>query len=186
MSQVKQISTPITGDELAGLRIGDRVEISGDIYTARDAAGKRLVERLDRGEELPFDITGQILYFAGPAPAPPGRPIGSVGPTTSGRMDIYSPRLINAGLKGMIGKGAISDSVVSSMVARGCVYFVAVGGAGALLARRVRKAEVIAYNDLGAEAVHRLTVENFPVIVAVDLSGADIYKEGFRPFKKSF
>jgi len=142
-----------------------------------------MVDALERGEELPLDVRGQIIYFAGPSPAPPGRPIGSVGPTTSYRMDAYSPKLIAAGLKGMIGKGARSQEVINAMLRHGCVYFVAVGGAAALLARHVKAAEVVAYPDLGAEAVHRLTVERLPVIVANDLTGADLYKEGFKPFR---
>lgn len=185
MSVLKKLQTPLDGESLLELRIGDNVEISGIIYTARDAAHRRMVEALDKGEPLPFDVQGQAIYFAGPAPAPPGRPIGSAGPTTSYRMDAYSPRIIAAGLKVMIGKGARSKEVVEAMLTHGCVYLVSVGGAGALLARHIKAAEVIAYPDLGAEAIHRLTVEKFPAIVAIDLTGADIYKEGYRPFRKS-
>jgi fumarate hydratase subunit beta len=184
MGKTIQLSTPLDDGALRELRIGDRVEISGIIYTARDAAHRRMIECLDRGEPLPFDVRGQAIYFAGPTPPPPGRPIGSAGPTTSYRMDEYSPRLIAEGLSGMIGKGARSREVVDAMVKHGCVYFVAVGGAGALLARHIKNAELVAYEDLGAEAIRRLTVERFPAIVANDLTGADIYKEGFKSYKR--
>jgi fumarate hydratase subunit beta len=179
-----ELSTPLTDETLESLRIGDIVRITGDIFTGRDAAHKRLVECLDRGEALPVDLRGQIIYFTGPTPPPPGRPIGAVGPTTSYRMDAYSPRLIaEAGLKAMIGKGARSQPVVDAMIRHKCVYLAAVGGAGALLALHVTGARVVAYEDLGPEAIRCLTVEHFPAIVVNDITGADLYKEGFKPYR---
>ncbi|MFA6448644.1 MAG: Fe-S-containing hydro-lyase [bacterium] len=176
------IKTPLTDEAAAGLRIGDRVRISGVIYTARDAAHKRLVELLDRGERLPFDLGGQIIYYVGPTPARPGEVIGSAGPTTSYRMDAYAPRMLEAGLKGMIGKGARSEEVVRAMIERRAVYFAAIGGAGALIARSIKEATVIAFDDLGAEAVRRFVVEDFPAVVANDIYGGDLYKEGYKKY----
>jgi len=169
------LTTPLTAADLAPLRVGDRVLLNGVIYTARDAAHKRLVECIDRGERLPFDPAGQVIYYVGPTPAPPGRPIGSAGPTTSYRMDRYAPRLTELGLKASIGKGPRSPEVVQAMVKNGAVYFVAIGGAAALLARCIRSCQVIAYPELGPEAVHRLEVEAFPVFVGNDVCGGDIY-----------
>ncbi len=178
MSAIK-ITAPITDDSVVeNLKAGDFVLISGVIYTARDAAHKRMVEALERGEELPFDLKGQIIYYAGPAPAKPGRPIGSVGPTTSYRMDPYAPKLLKAGLKGMIGKGTRSKEVIDAIVKYRGVYFGAVGGAAAYLARCVKEAEVIAYEDLGPEAVRRLVVEDFPAFVVNDVYGNDLYRMG--------
>jgi fumarate hydratase subunit beta len=154
------------------------VELSGVIYTARDAAHKRLIETMEQGRPLPFPLEGAVIYYAGPSPAPPGRPIGSVGPTTSGRMDVYAPRLMAAGLRGMIGKGNRSKEVIAAGVQYGCVYFSAIGGAGALMAQRVQAAEVIAYEDLGPEAVRRLTVQDMPLVVINDVLGADLYEQG--------
>ncbi len=178
MSAIR-ITAPITDDSVVeNLKAGDFVLISGVIYTARDAAHKRMVEALEKGEELPFDLKGQIIYYAGPAPAKPGRPIGSVGPTTSYRMDPYAPKLLEAGLKGMIGKGTRSKEVIDAIVKYRGVYFGAVGGAAAYLARCVKEAEVIAYEDLGPEAVRRLVVEDFPAFVVNDVYGNDLYKMG--------
>ncbi len=160
------------------LKAGDFVLISGVIYTARDAAHKRIVEALERGENPPFDLEGQVIYYAGPAPAKPGRPIGSVGPTTSYRMDPYAPELLKAGLKGMIGKGSRSKEVIEAIKKYKGIYFGAVGGAAAYLARCVKSAEVIAYEDLGPEAVRRLIVEDFPAFVVNDIYGNDLYTMG--------
>ena len=178
MSAIR-ITTPILDDSVVeNLKAGDFVLISGVIYTARDAAHKRIVEALEKGEELPFDLKGQIIYYAGPAPAKPGRPIGSVGPTTSYRMDPYAPGLLEAGLKGMIGKGSRNQKVIEAIKEHKGVYFGAVGGAAAYLARCVKSAEVIAYEDLGPEAVRRLVVEDFPAFVVNDIYGNDLYKMG--------
>jgi fumarate hydratase subunit beta len=178
MSAIR-ITTPILDDSvIENLKAGDLVLISGVIYTARDAAHKRIVEALEKGEELPFDLKGQIIYYAGPAPAKPGKPIGSVGPTTSYRMDPYAPKLLEAGLKGMIGKGSRNQEVIEAIKKFKGVYFGAVGGAAAYLARCVKSSEVIAYEDLGPEAVRRLVVEDFPAFVVNDVYGNDLYKMG--------
>lgn len=184
MSEIIKLSPPLRNEDIQNLTVGDRVEITGKIFTARDAAHKRMIEGLDTGKGLPFEIKGQIIYFVGPTPARPGRPIGSAGPTTSSRMDLYSPRLIEMGLKGMIGKGWRSKEVIDSMVRHVCIYFIAVGGAGAFLSRCIKKSEVIAYEDLGPEAIHLLEVENFPVIVVNDAKGKDLYKEGTEKFAR--
>lgn len=175
---VKKVKLPLTDDTLKDLEAGDDVLLNGVIYVARDAAHKRMVEALDRGQDLPFDVRGQTVYFMGPSPAKPGQVIGSAGPTTSGRMDSYSPRLIAAGLKGMIGKGNRSQAVKEAMKKHRAVYFAAIGGAGALISKSIKKAEVIAYDELGAEAVRRLEVEDFPVTVINDIYGGDLYQEG--------
>jgi fumarate hydratase subunit beta len=175
MSEAIVLKTPLTDEDAERLKTGDRILISGVIYTARDAAHKRMIELLDSGRELPFDIRGQVIYYAGPSPAKPGAVIGSCGPTTSYRMDVYTPKLIQCGLKGMIGKGTRSREVKESMMAHKAVYFAAIGGLGALLAKTVKEAEVIAYPDLGPEAIRRLVVEDFPAIVAIDVRGEDIY-----------
>ena len=172
------ITTPLDDKTIEGLKSGDRVSITGVIYSARDAAHKRMVEALARGEKLPFDIEGQIIYYMGPSPAKPGQVIGSAGPTTSGRMDVYTPELLAAGLKGMIGKGNRSRLVREEMKKHHAVYFAATGGAGALIAGSIKKAEVIACEDLGAEAVMKLDVEDFPVIVVNDIYGGDLYELG--------
>ena len=181
----RKIHTPLTREEARTLRAGESCLLSGVIYTARDAAHKRLCERLDRGEELPMDIRDAVIYFVGPTPAKPGQAIGSAGPTTSYRMDAYSPKLIRAGLTGMIGKGKRGDEVVAAMKECGAVYFGAIGGCGALLSRCIRKAEVIAYDDLGAEAVRRLEVEDFPVVVVIDSEGNNLYKTGREAYLES-
>jgi fumarate hydratase subunit beta len=172
------IKTPLDEETIKKLKAGDQVFISGLIYTARDAAHKRLVEALDKGEKLPFDLTNQTVYYMGPSPAKPGQVIGSAGPTTSGRMDSYAPRLMAAGLKGMIGKGNRSQAVKDAIKKYKAVYFAAIGGAGALISRSIKKAEVIAYEDLGAEAIRRLEVENFPVTVINDIYDGDLYEQG--------
>ncbi|MDR0910126.1 MAG: Fe-S-containing hydro-lyase [Spirochaetaceae bacterium] len=163
-------------DSFAELRAGDSIALSGFIYTARDAAHKRMIEMLDEGKPLPFPIAGSTVYYAGPSPTAPGQIIGSIGPTTSGRMDAYTPRLLSLGLKGMIGKGSRSAEVIRAMVEQGAVYFAAIGGAGALLASCVQSDEALAFEDLGTEAIHRLRIENFPVIVAIDSKGRNIYE----------
>jgi fumarate hydratase subunit beta len=175
---LRSITTPLDDSIVAGLKAGDRVTVNGVLYTARDMAHRRLIEALNRGEALPFDIAGQVIYYMGPAPAKPGQAIGPAGPTTSGRMDIYTPALLTAGLKGMIGKGNRSEAVRQAIKEHRAVYFAATGGAGALIARSIKKAEVIAYEDLGAEAIRRLEVEQLPVIVVNDMYGGDLYDEG--------
>ena len=176
------LTPPLTEADLAQLTVGDRVFITGDIYTARDTAHKRLVELLDRGEPLPFDLKGQIIYYVGPTPARPGTPVGSCGPTTSSRMDAYAPRLLAQGLKAMIGKGQRSAEVVESMKRNRAVYLAAIGGAGALIARCVKKSEIIAYEDLGPEAIRRFAVERFPVVVVNDILGNDLYKQAVQKY----
>jgi len=174
----KKVTLPLTDEALKDLKAGDDVLLTGVMYVGRDAAHKRIVEALDEGKPLPFDIKGQTIYFMGPSPAKPGQPIGSAGPTTSGRMDAYSPRLIAEGLKGMIGKGMRSQAVKDAMKQYKAVYFAAIGGAGALISKSIKKAEVIAYEELGAEAVRRLKVEDFPATVINDIYGGDLYEEG--------
>ncbi|MBI5970198.1 MAG: Fe-S-containing hydro-lyase [Deltaproteobacteria bacterium] len=184
-----KITSPLTNADVEKLRAGDKVLITGVLYTARDAAHKRLIELLDKegialsAGKLPFDIKGQIIYYVGPTPAKPGQVIGSAGPTTSGRMDAYSPRLLDLGLKGMIGKGARSKDVLEAMKRNKAVYFAAVGGAAALIARAIKKAEVIAYEDLGPEAIRRLEVENFPAIVVNDAVGGDLFVQGVEKYR---
>ena len=172
------ITSPLDPGVQEKLKACDQVLIAGIVYTARDAAHRRLIEALDRGEKLPFDLNGQTVYYTGPSPARPGQVIGSAGPTTSGRMDAYTPRLIAAGLKGMIGKGGRSAAVKEVIKRDKAIYLAAVGGAGALLAKSIKKAEVVAYEDLGAESILRLEVENFPAIVVNDIYGGDLYEEG--------
>ena len=169
------LTTPLTPAAVASLHAGDRVLITGPLYTARDSAHKRLMECLDRGEELPIPLQGQIIYYCGPTPARPGRPIGSCGPTTSGRMDAYAPRLHELGLAGSIGKGDRGETVRQASIDHSAVYLVATGGAGALLAERVRAVEVVAYEDLGPEAIRLLQVEDFPALVAYDTHGASAF-----------
>lgn len=181
MSGVQVLKAPLSRAGLEPLRAGDKVLISGVVYTARDAAHKRLVEALAKGE-MPFDVAGQIIYYVGPSPAPPGRVIGAAGPTTSYRMDPYAPVLIQAGLKAMIGKGKRSDEVKLAMIKHGAVYLGAVGGAGALLSEAVKGAEIVAYEDLGPEAVRRLIVEELPAVVVNDLAGRDLYEEGRKMY----
>ena len=174
--KVIRLKTPLSDADVEGLRSGDAVLISGSIYTGRDAAHRRLFEILARGEEPPIPLAGQIIYYVGPSPAPPGRVIGSAGPTTSYRMDAYSPLLIEKGLRGMIGKGNRTQPVLEAMKKHGAVYFAAVGGAAALIAKTIKKAKVIAYEDLGPEAVRELEVEDFPAIVINDMYGGDLYQ----------
>ena len=182
---VKNIYLPLTDNVITELRAGDSVLLTGVLYVARDAAHRRMLETLERGEPLPFDISGQTIYYMGPSPAPPGKVIGSAGPTTAGRMDIYTPRLIEQGLKGMIGKGMRSQSVKDAVVKYRAVYFGAVGGAGAVISRSIRKAEVVAYDELGAEAVRRIEVEDFPAVVINDIYGADLYEDGKVAYRKA-
>jgi len=174
----KKITTPLTLEKTKDLRCGDNVLISGVIYTGRDAAHKRLCQLLEEGKPLPIDVSDAIIYYVGPAPAQPGQVIGSAGPTTSYRMDAYAPALLDIGLKGMIGKGKRSPEVVESMKRNGAVYFGAIGGAGALLAKCIKKAEVVAYEDLGAEAIRRLEVEDLPAVVIIDSEGNNLYEQG--------
>ena len=177
MASVK-ITTPLTREQVKNLKAGDSCLISGVIYTARDAAHKRLCELVEAGKELPMDVKDAIIYFVGPTPAKPGQAIGSAGPTTSYRMDAYSPTLIAQGLTGMIGKGKRGPEVVAAMTEHGAVYFGAIGGCGALLGKCIKKAEIVAYEDLGAEAIRRLEVEDFPAIVIIDSEGNNLYQTG--------
>ena len=180
-----RITTPLSAEKARTLKSGDSVLISGVIYTARDAAHKRLCELLQKGEPLPIDLKDQILYFVGPSPAKPGMVIGSAGPTSGYRMDAYSPALIERGLTGMIGKGFRSPAVVDAMKASGCVYFGAIGGAGALLSKCIKKSEIVAYEDLQSEAIRRLEVEDFPVTVIIDAQGGNLYEWGREAFLRS-
>ena len=179
---MKVLHTPLSREDARALRCGESCLITGTIYTARDAAHKRLCELASKGDPLPFDMEGAIIYFVGPTPAKPGQVIGSAGPTTSYRMDAYSPALIALGQTGMIGKGKRGEAVVDAMRRYGAVYLGAIGGLGALLGKCVKKAEVIAYPDLGAEAVRRLEVENFPVVVVIDSEGNNLYELGRRSY----
>jgi fumarate hydratase subunit beta len=179
-----KLTTPLSDSTIEQLRAGDKVSITGTIYVGRDAAHKRLVAALEAGEPLPFDPTGQIIYYMGPAPAKPGDPIGSAGPTTSYRMDPYAPKMLEAGLKGMIGKGNRSMPVRQAMQDYKAVYLAAIGGAGALIAKSIKNATVIAYDDLGAEALRQLEVEDFPAIVVNDIYGGDAYEDGVKQFNR--
>jgi len=180
-----RIETPLTLEVAKSLRAGDEVLISGTIYTARDAAHKRLVECLDQGKELPFPVEDAIVYYVGPTPAKPGQVIGSAGPTTSTRMDAYAPRLIAKGLRGMLGKGRRSDAVMDSMKEHGAVYFGAIGGAAALLAKCITASEIVCYEELGAEAIRKLTVKDLPATVVIDTEGASLYKIGVQRYLES-
>lgn len=180
----KKIALPLTDRTLEELRAGDDVLLSGVMYVARDAAHKRIIEALEQGKELPFDFRGQTVYYMGPSPAKPGQVIGAAGPTTSGRMDIYAPRLIAEGLKGMIGKGMRSKAVKDAMKKHRAVYLAAIGGAGALISKRIKKSEVVAYGELGAEAVLRIEVADFPAIVVNDIHGGDLYEEGKARYRR--
>ncbi len=184
MSRKVRLNTPLKEEEVTSLRAGDEVLLRGVIYTARDATHKRLLDLLEKGQDLPFDVKGQIIYYVGPSPAKPGNPIGSCGPTTSYRMDSYAPALMKVGLKGMIGKGCRGKEVVEAMKRYKAVYFAAVGGTAALIARSVRSSRIIAYEDLGTEAIRELEVEDFPVIVANDVLGNDLYEEGIRKYSR--
>lgn len=176
----KHIATPLTDEKVRELHAGDYVYLSGTVYTARDAAHKRMYEAMQRGEEIPIDLNNNIIYYLGPSPAREGQVIGSAGPTTSSRMDKYTPLLLENGLKGMIGKGKRSKEVIESMHTNNAVYFAAIGGAGALLSKCIKKAEVIAYDDLGTEAIRKLEVENLPVIVVIDHEKNNMYEEAIK------
>lgn len=180
----KIINVPYNTETAKELKAGDYVYLSGTIYTARDAAHKRMDDTLSKGEKLPFDIEGNVIYYMGPSPAREGRPIGSAGPTTATRMDKYAPRLLDLGLKGMIGKGKRRQPVKDAIVRNKAVYFAAVGGAGALLSQCIKSSEVIAYDDLGTEAIRKLEVEEFPVIVVIDSDGNDLYEMAVKKYKK--
>lgn len=184
MSEKIRITTPLTEEVSRSLKAGDSVLITGTIISARDAAHKKMTEALARGEKLPVDWTNQIVYYLGPTPAKPGDPIGSAGPTTAGRMDAYTPTMLEQGIKGMIGKGSRSQEVVDAMKKNGTAYFAAVGGAAALIAKSVKKYEVLAYPELGPEAVAALTVEDFPAIVVIDCEGNNFYEQGQKPYRK--
>ena len=183
-AQIKHITTPLTADTVKNLCAGDVVRITGPVYTARDAAHKRMTEALAEGKTLPFDITGQVVYYVGPSPTKPGEVVGSAGPTTSGRMDKYTPTLIEKGMRGMIGKGSRSKEVADACVKYGAVYFVAVGGAAAVISQSIKGEEMIAYEDLGPEAIRRYEVEDFPAIVCIDAEGNDFYKVGIAKYRK--
>ena len=184
MTNKIHITTPLTDEIISNLKSGDEVLISGTIYTARDAAHKKLIDSISSGESLPFDIKNAIIYYVGPSPKKPGDVIGSAGPTTSYRMDAYTPTLLDLGLKGMIGKGSRNKNVVESIKKNHAVYFAAIGGAGALISSTIKSSEVIAYEELGPEAVHKLTVEDFPAIVVLDSSGNDLYIIEREKYKK--
>lgn len=179
----RQIRVPITKEDVKSLKAGDYVYLSGTIYSARDAAHKRMIETIEAGEEFPVDLTGQMIYYMGPSPAREGRPIGSAGPTTASRMDKYTPKLLDMGLAGMIGKGKRTKEVIDAVVRNTSVYFAAVGGAGALLSKCIKKAEVVAYDDLGTEAIRRLEVENLPAIVVVDCEGNNLYETAILEYQ---
>lgn len=181
---MKRLELPLKDEDIRNLEIGESVLLTGVMYTGRDAAHKRLVEALDRGEKLPFDVNGATIYYVGPTPAKEGESIGSAGPTTSYRMDAYAPRLIEIGLKGMIGKGIRGKNVIDSMIENKAIYFGAIGGTGALISKSIVKSEIIAYEDLGAEAIRRMEVVDFPVIVAIDSNGNDLYKKGREEYLK--
>jgi fumarate hydratase subunit beta len=182
--EIKKITTPLEDNVIEGLMAGEKVFLSGYIYTARDAAHKRFIDALEKGEKLPLDIKGQIIYYCGPSPAPPGKVIGACGPTTSSRMDAYSPKMLSLGLKGMIGKGKRSQAVKDVMKEYKAIYFGATGGAGALLSKSVVSSEAIAYEDLGPEAVVKLEVKNMPLFVINDIHGNDLYEAGMQRYKK--
>ncbi|MBP2033084.1 fumarate hydratase subunit beta [Clostridium algifaecis] len=181
----KIIETPLTEEKVKNLNAGDNVFISGIIYTARDAAHKRLIDLLDKGESLPMEIRDQIIYYVGPTPAKPGNPIGSAGPTTSYRMDSFTPKLLDIGLKGMIGKGIRSNEVIESMKKNKAVYFGAIGGAAALIGKSIIHSEIIAYEDLGSEAIRKLEVKNLPVVVVIDSKGNNLYELGQNNYLKA-
>ncbi len=180
----RKITLPLTDADARSLRAGDYVYLSGVIYTARDAAHKRMYEALENGEALPIEMQNNVVYYLGPTPARPGHVIGSAGPTTSSRMDKYAPKLLDLGLKGMVGKGKRTQEVIDAVVRNGAVYFAAVGGAGALLSKCIKKADVVAYDDLGTEAIRRLEIENLPVIVVIDSEGTNLYATAAEQWKK--
>ena len=180
----RYVNAPLCDEDVRALKAGDYVYVTGTIYTARDAAHKRMYEQLERGEALPMEMANNVIYYMGPSPAREGRPIGSAGPTTASRMDKYAPALLDLGLKGMIGKGKRSQAVKDAIVRNGAVYFAAVGGAGALLSKSILSSEVIAYDDLGTEAIRKLTVKDFPVIVVIDAEGNDLYETAVAAYRK--
>lgn len=184
MDEPIRLTTPLSEEDVRKLRAGDQVLLSGVIYTGRDAAHKRFIDLLNEGKELPVDLRGQIIYYVGPTPAKPGKVIGSAGPTTSGRMDAYTPKLIEYGLRGMIGKGLRNQAVIDALKEHSAVYFGATGGAAALLARKITSCEIVAYEDLGTEAVRKLTVEDFPLVVVNDAHGGDYYREGVKSYER--
>jgi len=184
VTEVIRLRPPLAEADVRGLTVGDRVSLSGVLYGARDAAHKRMVDLLDQGKPLPVDLHGHVLYYVGPTPAPPGRPIGAAGPTTSLRMDAYAPRMYEYGVKATIGKGNRSPAVVESLVKHKAVYLIAIGGLGATLAQRIKTAKVVAYPELGTEALWEFRVEDFPAIVANDARGRDIFKEGQEAWAK--
>ena len=181
----KKINLPITDKDIKNLKAGDSVLLTGSIITGRDAAHKRLYELIEKGEELPVDLKGELIYYVGPAPAKPGYAVGPAGPTSSYRMDKYAPALLDLGLKGMIGKGARSQAVIDSIVKNNCVYFAAIGGAAALIAKSIKSEELLCYEDLGTEAIRRYTVEDFPCIVAIDSEGNNVYETEPKKYAKS-
>ena len=182
---MKKIKLPLTDEQISTLKAGDSVLLTGTIITGRDAAHKRLYELIEKGEELPVDIKGELIYYVGPAPAKPGYAVGPAGPTSSYRMDKYAPALLDLGLKGMIGKGARSQAVIDSIVKNNCVYFAAIGGAAALIAKSIKSEELLCYEDLGTEAIRRYTVEDFPCIVAIDSEGNNVYETEPKKYAKS-
>ena len=182
MTEEKILHTPLSTKDIEKMIYGDKVILNGTIYTARDAAHKRLIQLLKDGKQLPFDIRGQIIFYVGPTPEKPGEVIGSAGPTTSSRMDPYTPILLDAGLRGMIGKGQRSKEVIDAIIKNRAIYFAATGGAGALLAKSIKKSKIIAYEDLGPEAIREINVENFPCIVAIDTKGRNLYEEGPKKY----
>ena len=184
MAERRSIQVPLTAETARSLHAGDMVSISGYIYTARDAAHKRMTEALARGEKLPMDIRDGVIYYVGPSPAKPGEVVGSAGPTTSGRMDKYTPTLIQQGMRGMIGKGLRSKEVIDACVKYGAIYFVTVGGAAAVISQAIKSEQMIAYEDLGPEAIRRYEVKDFPAIVCIDTQGNDFYKEGIAKYSK--
>lgn len=183
MTTIKALTTPLTYDQVKDLKAGDQVTITGVIYSARDAAHKNMTEALAKKMPLPIDVKDQVIYYAGPTPAKPGKVIGSCGPTTSGRMDAYSPTMMDQGLRGMIGKGSRSKEVIESMKKNAAVYFAAIGGAAALIADSIKKVDIVAYPELGPEAIRRMEVENYPCIVAVDTKGNDLYEMGVNQYR---
>lgn len=182
---IKKIMTPLTEDKVTNLNVGDNVLISGTIYTARDAAHARLIDLINNKQELPIDIKNEVIYYVGPTPAKEGQVIGSAGPTTSYRMDSYTPTLLDLGLRGMIGKGARSQAVIQSIIKNKAIYFGAIGGAGALISKSIIKSEVIAYDDLGAEAIRKLEVKDFPLVVIIDSQGNNLYEIGKEEYLKT-
>ncbi|MRG84823.1 Fe-S-containing hydro-lyase [Salinibacillus xinjiangensis] len=180
----KHIQVPFKKEDILALRSGDRVLLTGTVYTARDAAHKRMAEQIEKGAPLPFDVENQVIYYVGPTPAKPGQVIGSAGPTTSSRMDKFTPALLDMGLRGMIGKGYRSEEVKKSIVKNQAIYFGAIGGSAALISRSIKSVEVIAYDDLGTEAIRKLEIENFPVVVINDAHGNDLYREGVEKYRQ--